>query len=241
MSDRDLGLHDRIEKAPHWRVTIRPEVFEEERISSLRECWSLTEASRVSLRGWDYPHVDYQNRKSGTDWIESWTEFDRHRELWRFYQSGQFVHLFVFVEDETRKHAEERAKAEIRTMPPNFSPSGYLDVISTLWTITEIFEFAARLAQKGILDPAAFIEVQLVGIRNRVLFMSDPGRFWYRFYATSEDELKKRWTGETSQLISKSAELALNMTEWFFERFQWMDPPREVLANDQKRLLERRF
>lgn len=229
-----------IKEAPHWRVVIRPGEFVEERIETLSECWRLIESSRVSLRGWSYPHVHHQHRQNGEDWIESWCELV-HREYWRFYQTGQFLHLFSFTEDEPRAETEERARSEIREMPPDFSPSGYLDVISTLWTITEIFEFAARLAQKEAFGESVSIEIQMIDVRDRVLFMWDPARAFWHFYTAAEPKLSKEWSLRTEQLLSESSELALNATEWFFERFQWMNPPRQVLADDQRRLLERRF
>lgn len=235
------SLRTKIKEAPHWRVVIRPGMFVEERIETLSECWRLVESSGVSLRGWDYPHVDRWDRQNGKDWIESWCEFGRHREYWRFFQSGQFLHLFSFTEDEIRTEAEERARSEIQEMPPDFSPSGYLEVMWTLWTLTEIFEFAARLAQKEVFGESVSIEIQMIDVKDRVLFMWDPGRASSRFDAAGEHTLDKEWSLTTEQLLSESSELALSAAEWFFERFQWMNPPRQVLANDQRRLLERQF
>lgn len=229
-----------IKEAPHWRVVIRPGVHVEERIKTLGECWRLVESSRVSLRGWDYPHVDHQHRQNGKDWIESWDDYRSHREYWRFYQSGQFLHLFSFTEDRYRDEVEEKAKSDVPALN-SLSPSGYLSVVSALWTITEIFEFAARLAQKADFGDPVSVTIQMVGVKDRALYVSDPGRDFSRPYIASEPALSKDWSPGTEQLLSGSSELALNAAEWFFERFQWMVPPRQVLADDQRRLLERRF
>ncbi len=123
----------------------------------------------------------------------------------------------------------------------NLSPSGYLDAISALWTITEVFEFAARLAQKVDLGDSVSVTIQMVGVKDRVLFASDPARDFSRPYIASEPTLGREWPVSTEQLLSESSELALNAAEWFFERFQWMDAPRQVLADIQRRLLERKF
>lgn len=230
-----------VKDAPYWRVLIRPERFEQERIATLKECWALMESCRVSLRGWDYPHVDRENRANGKDWIASWCEFRGHREYWRLYQSGQFVHLFSFHEDTNRKEADERARQEIVNMPADFSPSGYLEVIGTLYTITEIFEFATRLAEKGIFGDSLLIEVKMIGTKDRVLFVWNLARAWHWFYKATEDTLDRMWKLKTQPLISNSAELARDAVVWFFERFEWMDVPRELLVDEQRRFLERRI
>lgn len=235
------SLRAKIKEDPHWRVVIRPGAFVEERIETLSECWRLIESSRVSLRGWYYPHVDSRHRQNGKDWIESWCEFGLHREYWRFFQSGQFLHLFSFREDKDRSEAEERASFGTRETPSGFSPSGYLEVVWALWTLTEIFEFAARLAQKEVFGESVSVEIQMVNVKDRILFTWDPGHASSRFDAAGEHTLDKEWSLTTEQLLSESSELALDAAEWFFERFQWMDPPRQLLADDQRRLLERKF
>ncbi len=119
------SLRTKIKEAPHWRVTIRPGAHVEERIRTLGECWRLVETSRVSLRGWDYPHLDYEHRQYGNDWVASWDEYRSHREYWRLYQSGQFLHLFSFKEDHYREEADTKAKSDVPALS-NYSPSGYL-------------------------------------------------------------------------------------------------------------------
>lgn len=229
-----------IKDAPYWRVVIRPDNFELERIASLKECWHLIESCRVSLRGWDYPHVDRDDRLNGKDWIASWCEFRRHREYWRFYQSAQFVHLFSFSEDAEFEEAEKRARSEIN-IPEGFSPSGYLSIINTLYTITEIFEFATRLAQKGTFGDSTYINIQLNKVKDRILFVWSPSRIFDIFCPAAEDILSREQYIRTQDLVAKSGEIARDTVVWFFERFQWTDPSPELLANEQRKFLERRI
>ena len=234
------ALLTKIEEAPHWRVTIRPVTHLEERIKTLGECWKLVESSRVSLRGWDYPHLDYEHRHNGNNWVASWDEYRSHREYWRFYQSGQFLHLYSFKEDHYRGKAEEKARADVPRLR-NFSPSGYLDAISAPWTITEIFEFAARLAQRADFGDAVSVAICMIDVKDRILYLSDPARDFSRPYVATEPTIGNEWTVSTQELLGGASDLSLSATEWFFERFQWTDLPRQVLANDQRRLLERKF
>jgi hypothetical protein len=185
--------------------------------------------------------VNFENRAQGSNWMASWTEFMGHREYWRFYQSGQFLHLMSFQEDAIRPRAEQRAKAEIYDWPEGFTASGFLEVVMTLWTITEILEFAARLAAKEILGATASVDIRMVDVKDRVLFLSDPGRWWDSFYAASEQTLGNSWSININELLSNPRDLALDAAIWFFERFGWLEIPQDILANDQRRLLERRF
>lgn len=234
------SLCNKIREAPHWRVVIRPGTFLEERVRTLSECWRLIELSRVVLRWWDYPHWDGQHQNNGKDWIESWYEYESYREYWRFYQSGQFLHLFKFKEDGYRDKAAEKAKSDVPELD-GLPPSGYLNVVPALWTITEIFEFAARLTQQADFGGSVSLTIQMVGVKDRALYISDPGRDLSRPYIASESTLSKEWIVSTQELLGGASNLSLDATEWFLERFHWMNPPRQVLADDQRRLLERKF
>src|SRR5438034_7832370 len=120
---------DSVKARPHWRVTIRPTIFNESRISTLPECWRIIESCSVSLRGWNYPHVDREGRTNGNDWISSWCEFNGYLEYWRFYQSGQFLHLKSFWED-SEKVDLAGALQRKRPWTPTSSvpPTGLVDI-----------------------------------------------------------------------------------------------------------------
>jgi hypothetical protein len=95
--------------------------------------------------------------------------FAAHHEVWRLYQSGQFVHLFSMNEDwiEDRKHPW--------TGEP-IKPGDILEVTSTLWTLTEMFLFCARLVEALSIGPEVTVSYKLVGLKNRRLQTLDPMR-----------------------------------------------------------------
>jgi len=230
-------LRKTIKQGPHMRVVIKPRLYIKEHIKTLKECWNIMEISRVSLKGWDYPHVDRENRAYGNDWIASWCEVEGYQEYWRLYQSAQFVQLRTFIED---AHPEYFHKGAIH-FPEGFSPNGYLDFIRTLFTITELFEFTSRLAQKGILGKSVLLTIQMVNIQNRILCTMDPMRIWTGFNVSTENTLTKELTISTEILVRKSEEKALEVTIGFFERFGCMDILPEILIKEQRKLLEKRL
>jgi len=73
------------------------------------------------------------------DWIGQEPEWEQYLELWRFYQSGQFVDFMGLDED-------WRDQSKLWPPPGDWKPCLFLDVEETVFQLTEIFEFAARLS-----------------------------------------------------------------------------------------------
>lgn len=239
-------IYKSIKRASHWRVNLRPETYTPELIPTLGGCIELIEKTKVSLRGWDYPHLS--NRQSeqgrGTNWVESWSDFRGRKEFWRFYQSGQFIHLFTVketapewrskLEEDTRFHLGDDENIDWSRVP------GFISIINFLYTVTEIFEFATRLCQAGVYKGLITISIQLNGI-NQFVLTTDTSRSWHNYYAATQDTLGKPWSLSSNELVANSAELSLQAIKWFFERFGWLNPPMEVLKNDQENFLKRRI
>jgi hypothetical protein len=231
-------VRDWVVASPHWYVAVRPRAFVGERLS-LGECWRLIESANVQLRGWDYPHLDHRLRGQGQDWIQSWVDFMGHRSFWRFFQSGQFVHVFALNEDFYGEESDGRVRQRV-TLPPGFVASGYVDFINLLYTTTEIAEFCSRLVQSEAFGSGVQLEIALENVANRLLASVEPMRFWHHFYASTENRFAFSWDGEASELTSESALIARRAASHFYERFGWFDAPQELIVEEQKAFLERR-
>ncbi len=134
-------LIGKIKSRGYWRIVIRPQKFNKHLIPSLDQCLQYIAASKVSLRGWDYPHVDREGYANGIDWVESATDWMDILEYWRFYQSGQFANIFNCREDWVDLNQEQFMRLVNKPFP-----DGVLGVVATIYRLTEIYEFAARLA-----------------------------------------------------------------------------------------------
>lgn len=233
-------LIDKIKSKGYWRVEIRPTIFNKLRVPTLGEAQKLVQSCIVSLRGWDYPHWNQDTIQNIEDWVESWVDWKYFIEYWRFHQSGQFIHLFALHEDYMNG-----SNLLPRTYPPRPSHAGYLGFDSTVFQVTEIFEFAARLANKGILGSKVFISVGMHNIRDYQLIALDRTRSHFGLYSNyvhvfeSPIVIEKEITEQ--KLVARPDEFALDFVVNLFERFQWNDPPRQVFSEDQKRLRERRL
>lgn len=212
----------KIQSKAYWRVNIRPTMFIHNRIPDLSTCRDIIRSCDVSLRGWNYPHVG-RNLSNGEDWIESETDWDDIIEYWRFYQSAQFVHLRACWED--YKATEMKV----------------LELLNVLYTFTEIFEFAGRLAEKEILHPASEVSVRLFGMKGRRLTNSKLTLGFHWVYESKLGEIGFSGSYSEEELLARRDEIALDATVYVFERFNWELPNRQGLAEEQRKFLERRI
>ncbi len=217
-----------------WRTLIKPRKFQKERIPSLSACKKLIAENQVALRGWYFPHIEESKVVYRRDFVEFELDWLDEKEYWRFYQSGQFIHFFAFSEDWENW---ETTPLRARGVPPG----RILSVFSTLFSITERYEFAARLAQKANFQEGVSIEIGLHGTNGRQLVSLDPSRDLLSVYTSHEPEIVKSIEVGFEELLGSARELALDHAIYVFERFNWSEPPRTVLADDQLRLLERRL
>lgn len=232
---QDEAEHSRLDKihsTGYWRVLIRPTVFEKTRIATLNECRKVVQSSVVELRGWDYPHWKDSEIHNGQDWIEGGSGFSSHIEYWRFHQSGQFVHHFAMSED---------YEPNVFGSSKNDIDGPRLSILSTLFSVTEIYEFAARLCAKDVLRPAVDLEICLKGTQDRTLFFWQPGRYTNKAYTCALPEIRFEKQHSQEDLLGAARELAITATVSIFERFNWMDPPLPLLQNEQQKLIERRL
>jgi len=248
MNENEIKLPTPVLEYPHWRVNFRPSYYTENLVPTLSKCFDTIEKNKLSLRGWDYPHLSRRDteREQGNNWVGSWSAFMGHYEYWRFYQSGQFVHLFT-VRESSEGDYKEKLRSDMKshrifadgeinwdTVP------GFFSIINFIYNVTEIYEFAARLCQSEIYSGKVNIQIDIKGIKGFVL-TAPWERAWHSYYAASQDVLSRNHEVETEQLISASKDISLEALVWFFERFGWLDPPKSVIRQDQENLIKGRF
>ncbi|HEY4086364.1 MAG TPA: hypothetical protein VGM43_10525 [Bryobacteraceae bacterium] len=218
-----------IHGAGYWRVHLRPSVFHSAQIRSKDDCLSLINHSAISTEGWRYPIINGRTSEEGADWIAEAANTSVFIEYWRFYQSGQFIHHLALREDHMRRlnlfHPQFFAPSENRR---------YLAITSTICMLTDVIEFAARLAYRQILTPRAVINIELNNMAGRELVYMQPGRqlpasFWFK-----DEIVSVGGTYEPEQLIGKAADVAIQLSLELFKKALW-EPPRTLIVDDQAR------
>lgn len=228
------GILEDIKSRGYWRVVIRPVQFIEDRIPTLSECEKIVEHSQVRHRGWYFPHIEPERPNRFLDYIEVGTEFRGYvKEIWRFYQSGQFVFLSGLIEDWI-----DDAK------DMGFQSGMGLAVKSTLYHLIEVYEFAARLAQRGVFADRLLVGVDLVGTKGRRLFSWKATEIFEwgleRAYECSVPDLPRQTVFGTTDFIARSREYSRQHFMWIVERFGY-EPQEAMVRREQERFFEGRF
>jgi len=166
-----------------------------------------------------------------------------HLEYWRFYQSTQFIYLGSVREvtqaDWDRKLRETmkwhgHGNVDIDAVP------GFLSLTNSIYSITEFFEFAARLAQAQVYNEPITISVSIKRIGGFML-AADENRAWSSDFVARQSDLKYATILAPAELIASAAEQAMKCTVWLFERFGWLKPNIDAIRTDQQKLLTRQL
>lgn len=212
----------------HWRVVIRPANFIKERIPEILDLQPILEKVAVSLRGWDFPHIDHKSSpKIGDDWVEQAIDWERYVEFWRMYQSGQFLHLDGFKEDWAEQTVVLGGGTE-------WKAGSALTVVGTIFRFTEIFELASRLSVTAAGDQSMHISITLNGLKDRQLWSEDiMTRLGQSNSVATIDSFPFEQQCTQSELTAGAWELALKPALDLFQRFGWkvgIDTLRELQA-----------
>ncbi len=215
-------LLNKIRSKGYWRVVVRPNHFVEKRVEDISALKPILQKSSVRLRGWDFPYVNGLGRTyTDADSIVQELELDRHRELWRLFQSGQFIYYGGFAVDWVERETAI-SSAEV--------PKKILSVPDVVYRFTEVFEFAARMARTEAGHDQMHIEIKAGGLKGRSLWV-DPARIPVE-QTVRIDEVPYETDVPSAQLLAESRELALVAARELFIRLDW-DANLRVLSDMQ--------
>ena len=229
-----------IKSRGYWRVNFRPLIIEEK--LKLPQCKNIVEKNQVEYRGWYYPHVPHRSDNDtdlilGNNYCEGWINWGAHKEIWRMYQSGQFIH-YRATEEDWYKEDDWYNNSPFK----DIESGTILSVLSALYLITEIFEFLSRLAKNGLYKEGVGIDIGLNKTARRKLVMLDPMRvpLWDQ-YKTKIDGIPFTAQYSNEQIIQNAREEALEVIIHIFHRFGWENPPTGIFKSDQEKLITRKL
>ncbi|MDU2240642.1 MULTISPECIES: hypothetical protein [unclassified Paenibacillus] len=232
---KQQDIIEKIKTKGYTRVILRPSTHENEKIKSLTECRSIIEQCKVSMRGWDFPHIDRDLHGNDQSFVFSGTDWSRYKELWRFYQSGQFVYLGGLYED-----WENETVGLFGPQDHSLGFKGYA-IDGNLYRFTEILEFAARLVPKGVFDGLVNVEITLFDTADRRLFFYERGRHLVQEAKSMMSEIKFEKAYTEDEVLTRGHEIAVEIAQFFFERFNWQNLRIEVLRELQHKFISGRY
>lgn len=206
----ESDLIPRIKSRGHRSVVVRPGQYKESRFR-MSELPGILSRTRVSLRGWDFPHLRPENEwdryqgqlRQSNDWWQ-------YLEHWRFSTSGQFAYLGCIYED----WGSREGPMQMREHDPHAQRA--LLYLSHLYRFLEVFEFAARLAAVEGFGESITLRLSYRGIQGRTL-SSD--RLFLPDLSPSTDEWDWEKTIPVDALVERRWRAALDPAASLFSLF----------------------
>lgn len=251
------GLLEKIESRGYWRFLFHPVEFKEDRLTRV-ECYEAVQRNNVTLRGWDYPHIEPQGRGDGRglaeiieDGCESWTDWADAIEFWRFYRSGQFLHYRALREDWPDKHDEmfhgfteelaEKMGANYNKQTPRDNPfpnNTQLEYVGVIYEITEVFEFWRKMVSDlpEVYESGLSASVEVHNSSNRQLVNSDFMRGGIRGRKSAMQTIVVPKTMSPQDVVLDTVNQTLDVIMELFDAFGFA-PSRETVLTEIERFL----
>lgn len=225
---------------PRFVTAIAPQQYDQETLS-IEQCRRLVASCSVEARGWAFPYVDERTIAAGPNgqYIRSdvnFSGFVHHLEEWRMYRSGQFVlRMKPWEIGDTEWQEKTRISFE-RNGRLQADVAGFLSFEMLLFTITEAYIFASRLAQSVPYQTTVNVRVGLRDVRGYALASSEPSRVrqLHSLYITPNDAPENLQPVPLDALVANPKEAAAPAITSLFQQFGWMrGPSPEIIAQRQ--------
>ncbi len=147
-----------------WEIAFRPGRYVADRVPELSTIQRAVRSSAVSLRGWNFPHInesDFSNFNTGFQSVTDWKDapFGRHVEAFRAYTSGLFLWESTLWEEESQE----------------FGGTKSLSFLATIFSVTEWMMFAQRYYESFLsIDNVIQVSLTLHDSQGRALVARSP-------------------------------------------------------------------
>jgi hypothetical protein len=158
------------------------------------------------------------------------TDWNYYRELWEFYQTGQFTYLIAIHEDWVERSPGWGPPANVGQGAP------LLGVGDAIFRLTETFAFASRLAATPAGDSSMHMKIEINGLAGRQLWVDSPRRLQFDdAFVTDADAYVYEETIERQTLVANFRSYAVDQALELFARFGW-NPSRRLIEEQQGEL-----
>lgn len=228
----------RIQKQGYWIFRFYPKTANAQ-LFNLPQTHDIVEKNTILLRGWDYPHLPNNPKNSGLtvgdDYYQGTVDWQEHIELWRMYQSGQFIHYTSLREDWFACNPWYEGKIPVQ-------PGTALNVIGSLiYQITEFFLFLENILVNTKKYPeGVHVEITLGNTKNRQLWLDENV---HRIplsgvYKAGIENIKYKQDFVSEDILGNSAQTAISVCDYFLQRFGW-NHSTSSFEKEQERFIKR--
>ena len=218
------------------KVVFEPSTYNENRIQK-RNLQEILEKSVVSLRGWSFPHVPKQDNDGSKrpysigNGIEFYTYWEKFIEIFRLYQSGQFLAKFALYEDTIGELNGKKLES-----------GKYLDFLSTIYKITEIVLFINNLIENTDIEGGSLtIEINKTRDRELEAIFSQNIFSFHAGYICRMGQVPLNESFSKEKIAADPLEISRNLIKRIFDDFNWKDYSEQMIKTHQENLLNRRI
>ena len=215
-------------------VIFEPTIYNENRIQK-KDLHAVLEKTQVSLRGRSFPHIPREDRDENRrpysvgNGVEFYTIWQDITEIFRFYQSGQFLARFTLCEDTISElYGKKIEKGQ------------YLDFLVLIYKITEITLFIRNLIENTDIEGGKLtIEIhktknrELESIFSQNIFSFNAG------YICRINEIIISREFNRDKILSEYLEISREFIKSIFDDFNWRSYSEQMIQTHQENLLNR--
>lgn len=230
-------LVETIRSRGHWRINYQPVMVKP--LPSLEQCEQVIIKNKLSLTGWDFPHIPYGNNESENtlragDYVEANTDLRARKEYWRMYKSSQFIYYKALREDWLDSDAwYDSLSKEIKIGQALFT-------VSTIYDVTQSVILLSRLIQSGLYEKGVRLSISLRQTYQRELWIDDSRRIpFFNKKKTAAHQIEYTQQHEASDITANFLSIANHILLTLFDSFGW-NPPSDQIMVDQIAMSEGR-
>lgn len=226
----------KIDNLGNIKVIFEPRTYDQDRIQK-KDLQDILEKSSVSLRGWSFPHIPIQDREdtqrpssigNGVEFYVAWQDM---LEIFRFYQSGQFLAKFAMREDTLGEVHGKKIDA-----------GRYLDFLSLIYRVTEITLFIKNLIENTNIEGGT-LTIELHNVKDREiesLFSHNIFPLHGNYKSRMSDTIHLQ-SFDREKILTDPLEIARNFIKDIFYDFNWKSYSEQMIRTHQENLINRRF
>lgn len=219
------------------KVTFEPSSYDENKIQK-KNLQDILQKSKVSLRGWDFPHIPNRNDDNSKkpyfitgNGIEFYSNWRGIIEMFRFYSSGQFLAKVGLREDTIGKFNDI-----------DFDANKYLDFLTVIYKVTEICIFTKNLIENtGIEGGTLTIEISNTKDRKLDSLFSPTITPFYENYISGMPKITAFKKFNREKILTNTLEISRELIGDIFTDFNWTNYSEQMIQTHQEKLINRRI
>lgn len=153
-------------EAGAWQLVVHPSTFRSDRWPDKETLEAIIQRRSVRLRD------EFPRSYRGTHMREWGICNDRYHGWWTLARSGQFLCLLPYWENQQLYQCGKRY-LDGSPVVPDVEAGGWVDFKPTVFTITEMFAFVARLVEEYERGENVVFSLRATGLAGRVLLTTD--------------------------------------------------------------------